>query len=360
MSNTDSSSSARLRQIKARTLAVYHAQNPTRREITSGSLDASLITARASGLAPIIRSMDTRPAQVTPGCCSEPVQTCIQVIAPTDVTYVSGNVQDEIYTWTTDPNATSYTFSSDWHREISFTMIGNNSVSVTYVMITDPSDPEYDPNLDYDSVNDTLAIPTFTVTANNSCSSSTSAPITVFPCFLAGSLVAMADGTQKAIEDVCCGDLVIGAFGEINTVLALHRPLLGKAGMIRINDEHSSTAHHPHIGSNKEFYCADISALEKGTYGCEHEVLNADGNKEMRMLYGLAPGRTQLYTIGASLKTVEGSRVLESLERYSLPEDTQLYNLVVGGSHTYHVDGYAVTGWPREDDFDYDTWTVRV
>jgi hypothetical protein len=42
-----------------------------------------------------------------------------------------------------------------------------------------------------------------------------------------------------------------------------------------------------------------------------------------------------------------------------MPEDTQLYNLVIGGSHTYHVDGYAVTGWPREDDFDYDLWKAR-
>jgi hypothetical protein len=39
--------------------------------------------------------------------------------------------------------------------------------------------------------------------------------------------------------------------------------------------------------------------------------------------------------------------------------ETQLYNLVVGGSHTYHVDGYAVTGWPNEDDFDYDLWNLR-
>jgi hypothetical protein len=48
-----------------------------------------------------------------------------------------------------------------------------------------------------------------------------------------------------------------------------------------------------------------------------------------------------------------------SLETYSLPPDTQLYNLVVSGSHTYHVDGYAVTGFPREDDFDYDAWVPR-
>ena len=42
-----------------------------------------------------------------------------------------------------------------------------------------------------------------------------------------------------------------------------------------------------------------------------------------------------------------------------MPEDTQLYNLVVDGSHTYHVDGYAVTGWPSENDFDYDTWSRK-
>jgi hypothetical protein len=43
-----------------------------------------------------------------------------------------------------------------------------------------------------------------------------------------------------------------------------------------------------------------------------------------------------------------------------MPADTQLYNLVTGGSHTYFVEGYAVTGWPREDDWDYDTWTSKA
>lgn len=203
-------------------------------------------------------------------------------------------------------------------------------------------------------------LPTFTVIANNNCSSATSTPVTTQPCFLAGSLVTLADGTSIPIENVVCGDQVIGAFGEINTVLALHRPLLGSAGMIRINDEHSSTAHHPHIGSNKEFYCANKIALETATYGHEHEVINADGETEMCMLYGLNPGRTQLYTLGVELKTVEGSRVLTTLEHFNMPADTQLYNLVVSGSHTYHVDGYAVTGWPREDDFDYDVWEPRA
>lgn len=344
MSNTDTSASARLRQVKAQTLANYRQQNPNTREGGGAkSADASVITERAPGAFPVVRLTDYKPAQVTPVCCGS-VVTCNPVSAFTDTTLISsvnneGNNFIEQYTWTPVLNATSYTFSSSWPG-IAFTNITNSSVTVTYVWVSG-------------------IFPTFTITAVNACSSVTTAPIETFPCFLAGSLVTLADGSEILIENVKVGDQVLGAFGEINTVIALHRPLLGHAQMIRINDDHSSTAHHPHIGPNREFYCNDIAALELGTYGCEHEVIDADGHTELRMLHGLKPGRTQKYVLGTSLKTVEGSRVLQTLEPLDMPADTQLYNLVVCGSHTYHVDGYAVTGWPREDDFDYDTWMPK-
>jgi hypothetical protein len=41
------------------------------------------------------------------------------------------------------------------------------------------------------------------------------------------------------------------------------------------------------------------------------------------------------------------------------PPHTQLYNLVLGGSHTMRLDGYLVTGWPNEHDFDYDAWRPK-
>jgi hypothetical protein len=88
----------------------------------------------------------------------------------------------------------------------------------------------------------------------------------------------------------------------------------------------------------------------------EHDVLLADGVPGRMFLHGLKKERIHRLTCGVDLKTVEGSRVVRTLETYDLPPETQLYNLVVGGSHTYHVEGYAVTGWPREDDFDYDAW----
>jgi hypothetical protein len=192
-----------------------------------------------------------------------------------------------------------------------------------------------------------------TVNAINDCGRSTAS---AYPCFLAGSLVQLADGTQKPIEDVCVGDNVLGAFGETNTVLALHRPLVGSALMCKINDEHSTTNHHPHISTDRKFYCGDPATVENSTYGRPHKVIDAQGQVVERMLHGLRKGRVQKLTLGVELKTVEGSRKVTTLETYSLPPETQLYNLVISGSHTYHVDGYAVTGWPSEEDFDYDAW----
>jgi hypothetical protein len=169
----------------------------------------------------------------------------------------------------------------------------------------------------------------------------------------------MADATTKKIEDVLVGDELLGAFGEINRVLALHRPLVGSALMCNINGDHHTTNHHPHVSSDKQFYCGNPSLVENNTYGHTHTVYDETGTAIQMKLHGLQKGRVKKLELGIRLKTVEGERVVETLETYSLPPETQLYNLVTSGSHTYYVDGYAVTGWPREDDFDYDLWQPR-
>jgi len=91
-------------------------------------------------------------------------------------------------------------------------------------------------------------------------------------------------------------------------------------------------------------------------YGRPHKVIDGNGEEVDRMLHGLRPGRLLKLELGINLKTVEGSRTVTKMETYELPPTTQLYNLAMSGSHTYHVDGYAVAGWSCEDDFDYDAW----
>lgn len=316
---------------KARVLAVYRAQNPEKREFVGSSLESSEYMARRIG------SMTT--------CCSSGCTTAPGEFAniqsnflPTteSMTY-NGIIYSDVYYVSWDPidGADSYTFQFP---------TGSSSIAVRI------SNELYHV---YTNANEN-----YTINAINTCGTTSTSTLST-PCFLAGSLVQLANGTIKAIEDVRGGDIVLGAFGEENMVLALHRPLLGDNLMCKINGDHSTTNHHPHISVDKQFYCNDPRTVEETTYGRYHNVISAYGEITPRYLHGLNKGRVQQLTVGIQLKTVAGSCPVSTIETYSLPADTQLYNLVVGGSHTYHVDGYAVTGWPREDDFDYDMWVPK-
>jgi len=336
MSNADKSSLNQTKRVRNRTLAAYHTLNPGGRETTTNTtMSDNFYVGRLAG-------------GITSDCCPPVSITCV----PGTITnFVSGEFvfpspsPYEAYTmyfpltWDALSGATSYTVTSSYAEDL-IVSTGATSANI------------YIPFSDYTT--DRI----FTLTAQTNCGVST-ASTNAQPCFLAGSIVQMADGTTKVIEDVNVGDVLLGAFGEHNTVLALHRPLVGNSLMCKINDEHSTTNHHPHISLDKKFYCGDPDIVNTATYGRSHEVINGDGKKEQRMLHGLKKERIDKIYKGLQLKTVEGSRVIQSLETYSLPSETQLYNLVMSGSHTYHVDGYAVTGWPREDDFDYDVWVPK-
>jgi hypothetical protein len=169
----------------------------------------------------------------------------------------------------------------------------------------------------------------------------------------------MHDGTTKPIEKVLVGDKVRGAFGEINTVEALHRPILGAGAMVVINGEHTTTAHHPHISADRNFYVAEPEIIAGFTYGKKHTVILADGTKEKRVMLGVDKSRLLKLTTGVELQTITGGRVVNTIEYKPMSPMTQVYHLVVSGSHTYNVEGYAVSAWPNESDFNYDTWSAK-
>jgi hypothetical protein len=244
------------------------------------------------------------------------------------------------FTWKPDPVATEYEVLIDYPGALA-TQIINSSVTIKL--------PNYNPI----TANDAAHIG---IRASNIVGATT---IYTLACFLAGSPVSMYNGTTKPIEEVAIGDFVVGAFGEKNEVLALQHVYVGNSTMYRINDEHSTTDHHPHVSADKSFYTPEPTIIDTEVYGKDHDVITEEGFKVMRQ-HGLRPGRVKKMALGHLLKTIEGCRPVATLEPYSLPPETPLYNLVVGGSHTYHVDGYAVTGWPREDDFDYDAWVPKV
>lgn len=338
MSNTDKTASATTRSRGCRSLATFHRTNPDKNEAGGNkTFSGEFLIERKIG-------------QLLSDCC----QVTNTICDPGMITGFTSSNFDGSFTL---PNGAygSYYYDVSWNP-----VAGANSYTVSSILqdFTIPTPPDTIVSTGPTSARITTGTGEyriFQVTAQTNCGN-TSTSITITPCFLAGSLVQMADGTQMAIEDVQVGDCVLGAFGEINTVLALHRPLLGHALMCKINGEHSTTNHHPHISIDKKFYCGNPDLVSSTTYGHIHKVIDGDGASVERMLHGLKKERIQKLILGIELKTVEGSRITRTLETYSMPEDTQLYNLVMGGSHTYHVDGYAVTGWPCEDDFDYDNW----
>ena len=334
MSSTNKGASATTSGRRSQALSSFYTLNPGIRQSPYSGSGGQDHAAKVAGLraAPCCSPvLCTPPGPITNFVSSDFLYPCPP---PYDLSYTF------FYNLTWDPTvgATSYTLTSNINIDL---IISTGATSATI----------YIPTEDYTTPR------TFTLTANTACGSS-SATTQVNPCFLAGSLVQMADGSTKVIEDVQVGDRVLGAFGEINDVLALHRPLLGPvATMCCINGEHNTTNHHPHISIDRQFYCGDPTLVSTTTYGREHDVIDETGSTVKRLLHGLSAGRIQKLETGVNLKTVDGTRVVATLELYPMPPETQLYNLVIGGSHTYHVDGYAVTGWPREDDFDYDTWT---
>ena len=244
-------------------------------------------------------------------------------------------------TWDPVPNGTVYNIAQE------------NANLQTFILLTPTSGTLYTFNENYDNYLNTINVYARITGCPDAIGSGTA------PCFFHDAIVTMADGTTKAIEDVRVGDMILGAFGEHNQVLALHRPLLGNNTMTNINNDHHTSSHHPHISPNKKFYSVKPATVMSDTYGKSHEVLDENMVPYQRFLAGLNAGRVQQMELGVTLKTVEGPKEITFLDTYEMVPETQLYNLVVGGSHTYCVDGYAVTGWPNEEDFDYDMWTVK-
>jgi len=177
-------------------------------------------------------------------------------------------------------------------------------------------------------------------------------------CFLAGSPVKMGDGSFKPIETVLPGDTVVGAFGELNTIRGLDFVVLGDRNMYNINNEHDTSDDHPHISPDRKFYSPEVDAIYK-EWGHDFPVILQDGSIEMWTNTGLSKGMINTLTQGIVLQTLNGPKMVETFTQYRMPPETKLYNLVVAGSHTYTVNGYAVTGWPTEVDFDYSTWTKK-
>jgi hypothetical protein len=402
MSNADTSYTGRLARLRSRTQAIFRVRNPDIREFGPGgdATPESVRQGRALGQITVTLESPAGTLTTVPPCCPttcEPVCPVltdaedIPLFAPFDLSdndifsgFTKGEIEAELLNLygtpiTITPPA-GYTF--DMALFVTYPPYCNaTSYSVALTVDGSPvtfQSIQYGPSTtqniagaivifpDIDILIDDVDPPflggnglvSVTVTASNSCSSSSGEA--QFFCFLAGSPVAMADGTTKSIESVTVGDRVIGAFGEINTVTGTLSNSLGLVSITNINGEHKTTAPHPHITVDHKLSCTDTFTLTKFAYGRSFPLKGADGTIESRVIKGVSRERIEKLKVGTVLQTLTGARTVTTLETIRMPPSTRVYHLTTDGSHSYTVDGYAVAGGATEEDFNYDTWTPRA
>jgi hypothetical protein len=140
-------------------------------------------------------------------------------------------------------------------------------------------------------------------------------------CFVAGTLVLMADGSYKRIQDIEIGEDLQGMEGEINTVTEFDHPILGERSLWAINNsEPFVTSEHPFMTPDG-WKSIDPAKTDEENSGLVEDPL----------------------VIGDEIQTDDGERLLiTSLRESDHDSGTQLYNFKLSGNNTYYADSFLV------------------
>ena len=138
-------------------------------------------------------------------------------------------------------------------------------------------------------------------------------------CFVAGTKVVMADGSEKNIEDVKIWEKVLWSNWSINTVLWYDRPVLWGRHLWSIN--------------GSEYFVSD-----------EHPFKTTEWwksfNPEMTKIeVDLDTTELKVWDI---LITANGLEEIRSVDYINADYNTPLYNFVLDGDHTYYANNYLV------------------
>lgn len=166
-------------------------------------------------------------------------------------------------------------------------------------------------------------------------------------CFIAGTLILLADGTWKPIETFTGGEWVQGADG-INEVLGVQRTHLGRRRALYTFEDRSIYFSGEHLfwirRKGEEFFgCTDMTQ-----HLMEKDV------ELFPQFEGLTLTRNALVIDRlVDFAVMDGWKLDEPIIAREYGSCTPLYELVLGGSHTMIANGYLVGGNVHDDDFDY-------
>ena len=160
-------------------------------------------------------------------------------------------------------------------------------------------------------------------------------------CFVAGTLVLMADGSERPIEALRPGDVVLGRRGRVNRVVASERTLLGRRRLYAFNGRRPFvTAEHPFLTSE------GWKALDPEATRRENDRLHVAplqlGDRICRGMARRVGGEGGSAEDGRGLLFLQSATVLEALAAVEDDPKTPLFNLLLDGDHSYVADGWIV------------------
>ena len=174
------------------------------------------------------------------------------------------------------------------------------------------------------------------------CVHISASPATCFTgCFIAGTLIAMADGTSRPIEHVLVGDLVLGNAGRVNRVSEVLLPMLGQRPLYALNkSNYFVTAGHPFM-TEEGWKAVDPNAVPAQLSDLRAGRLTV-GDRLLTLTTAAIPvggGRASRGdVIDVRIETI----ALQGLVSQPADPATQLYNLRLDGDHTYFANDLLV------------------
>jgi hypothetical protein len=156
-------------------------------------------------------------------------------------------------------------------------------------------------------------------------------------CFVAGTMVLMADGSERPIETVRPGDRVLGRRGRINRVLGCERTRLGRRRLYGFNERRPFvTAEHPFLTA-EGWKALDPEATLREA--CDLPVLPLQVGD--RLCRGIGR-RLERGGEDRGLVFLHATTVLETIAAVASEAAMPVFNLLLDGDHSYVADGWIV------------------
>lgn len=161
-------------------------------------------------------------------------------------------------------------------------------------------------------------------------------------CFPKDSIVLLADGSLKAIQDITTADVLMGANGSPVSVQKLDTPLLGNRKMYQFSDGHTWSEEHAH-------WVFDNETQREWWWSANTDVWRAE--VASGAIGGLKDNGSIISHNNVKFAHISGF-VTREMTQVDYPPETQLYLPITDGTPII-VDGYVVGAGVNEFGFDY-------